>query len=262
MRFRCIDKDSFVTETMLMLVNFGDYLLTVDSAIENLKASGLSSIMTTLGQSGRLKSREAKKLFTAHRKRCDRDLSAFCRYSTATTLYSMFEVRLRAFADDFEKTYSGKPSPKKYLDNPKSGFVQAFRAWLETPPYEVSIPEPRFWKLLEDFSSIRNCIVHGHGSRSLMKNPKLVCDAVKKTRRVSFNSDGVLVLEREFVFEVGERICAFFQLLFGAVGYAISLPTGCAESFAKNFAGFKDEMIKKREEYYAKQIINLGGQLG
>lgn len=262
MKFQRIDKDSFATETTLMLANFGDYLLTVDSAIESLKLSGMGSIMTMFGQSGRLKSKEAKKIFTAHRKRCDRDLSTFCRYSAATTLYSLLEVRLRAFVDDFGKTYPGKPDFEKLSKKIGRGFIRSFQSWLETSPHPVLLSQPRFWKQLQDFSAIRNCIVHGHGDRSLVKAPKLVDDAVRRTRRVSFNSGGILVLEREFAFEVGERINAFFQLLFRASGYGLALPPGHVEMLAKNFAGFENEIAKKYKEYYAMQTINLGGRLG
>jgi hypothetical protein len=261
-KFQRIDKDLFVTETILMLTKFGDYLVTVDSALENLKLSGLNNVMTTFGESGRLNSSEAKKFFTAHRKRFDRDMGRFCRYSAATILYSLLEVRLRAFVEDFGKTYPGKPAFKKYLAKPDSGFVGAFQLWLETPPFPVVFPQPRLWKQLQDFQSIRNCIVHSHGDLFLIKNPKRATDAVGRTRKASFNSDGTLVLEREFVFEVGERIYAFFQLLFGVTGYSISLPPGHAETLAKNFAGFEAEIAKKYKEYYAKQTINLGGQLG
>lgn len=260
-KFQRIDKDLFVTETMLMLAKFGDYLATVESVLENLKLSGLHDIMIAFGQSGRLNSTGAKKLFLAHRKRFDRDMGRFCRYSAATTLYSLLEVRLGAFIEDFDKTYPGKPSFKKYLAKPGSGFVWASQLWLETQPSPVPFPLPRLWKQLQDFSLIRNCIVHYHGDRYLMKNPKLTEDAVGRTRKASFNSNGILILEREFVFEVGERIYAFFQLLFRATGYGLLLPPGYAETLVKNFAGFEAEIAKKCVDYYANQTINLGGSL-
>lgn len=260
--FQRIDKDLFVTETMQTLAKFGDYLLTVDSTLESLKLSGLNDIMTTFGQSGRLKSSEAKKLFTAHRKRFDRDMVRFCRYSAATTLYSLLEVRARAFMEDFGKTYPGKPDFKKCIAKSGSGFVDALQLWLEASPFAVSFPKPRIWKQLQDFQLIRNCIVHGHGDCSLINKRELAKGAVGRTRRASFNSDGILVLEREFVFEVSERIQVFFQLLFRASGYGISLPPGYTEMLAKTFKGFEDEMEKRIKEYYAKQTINLGGQMG
>jgi hypothetical protein len=260
-QFHAIDKDAFVTDTILMLVRFGDYLATVESGLEHQKLSGLNNIMGAFGQSGRLKSAGAKKLFTAHRKRFDRDMARFSRYSAATTLYSLLEVRLRAFMEDFEKTYPGKPDCKKYLAKSGVGFVRTFQSWLLTPPFPVAFPQPRIWKQLQDFQLIRNCIVHAHGDCVLLKRAQPAKDAVDRTRRTSFSSDGILILESRFVFQVMERIQVFFQLLFRSVGYSIALPPGHAEKFAQQFAGFEAEIEKRHAEFYAKQTINLGGQL-
>jgi hypothetical protein len=44
----------------------------------------------------------------AHLKRYDRDLSRIFRYSSVTSLYTLFETIARRFIDDFHKTYPGK----------------------------------------------------------------------------------------------------------------------------------------------------------
>lgn len=256
-----IDKNTFVTETMLMLAKFGDYLGAVESSMESLKMSGLNDVLRAFSQNGRLKSKEAKKLFSAHSKRFDRDMGRFGRYSAASTLYSIFEVRSRAFMEDFKNTYPGKPESKKFLAKSHvGGFVGAFQSWLETPPAAVHFPKQRMWILLRDFQLIRNCIVHGHGDCNLVKDPQRISEAIRRTRKACLNTDGILILEREFVFEVCERIYTFFRLLFHSSGYGLSLPPGHAEMLAKSFAGFETEIAKKCAEYDAMQTINLGGR--
>jgi hypothetical protein len=260
--FQRIDKDSFVTETMMLLAKFGDYLATVESGLENTKRVGMNNVVAAFGQSGRLQSKGAKRLFAAHRKRFEKDMSRFCRYSAATTIYSLLEIRAKCFMGDFEKMYSGKPEFKKFLkDRSSNGFICAFRQWLETSPSPVILPQPRIWKQLDDFRLIRNCIVHDHGDRSFLKQPLLTNKVVERTRKVSFDSNGILILERDFVFEVCERITAFFGLLFQATGYSLALPPGYGEKLSKTFEEHKGEIRKKIAEYYAKQTINLGGQL-
>jgi hypothetical protein len=261
-KFQRIDKDSFVTETMLLLAKFGDYLATVESGLENTKRAGMNNVATAFGQSGRLRSKGAKRLMTAHRKRFEKDMSRFCRYSAATTIYSLLEIRAKCFMEDFEKTYPGKPEFKKVLKvHSSNGFICAFREWLETPFLPVILPEPRIWKQLDDFRLIRNCIVHDHGDRSFLKQPLLTDKAVERTRKVSFDSNGILILERNFVFEVCERVYAFFGLLFQASGYSLVVPPGYHEKLSKAFEGHEEEIRKRIAEYYAKQTINLGGQL-
>lgn len=257
-----VRKDAFVTDTMVMLTKFGDYLSTVESSLESMKLSGLNSIMTTFGQSGRLRSRGAKKLFTAHSKRFERDMSRLCRYSALTTLYSLLEVRARAFMADLKQDRPGKADFKDYSKKLSHfGFVHNFRSWLETAPFPVHISQPRVWGQLQDFQLIRNCIVHCHGDRSLVAKPQALNEAIKRTRKITFDSNGVLVVEREFVFEVCGRIQIFFQLLFQSSDYHLVLPPGYMDTFTENFKGFAADMEKKRAEYYARNTINLGGSL-
>jgi hypothetical protein len=255
-KFKCIKKDTFVTETVVLLAKFGDYLATVEFALENMKREGLSNVVAAFSQSGRLQSKKAKALFTAHRKRFEKDLNRFCRYSATTTIYSLLEVRCRCFVEDFKKTYPEKLDFKK-----TDGFIYAFRKWLEKQPRPVILSQPRIWEQLDDFRIIRNCITHDHGDCSLAKDKSKVEDAVARTRKVSFDRNGILIIEKEFVFEVNERISTFFQLLFRAAGYSLILPPGYLENLSKTFEGHEEEISKKIAEYYAKQSINLGGQL-
>ena len=234
MSLQRIEKSEFVSETMLTLAKFGDYLLTVDGALENLKITGLNEIISAFGRPSK-STKGSKKLFTAHRKRFDRDMGRFYRYSTATTLYALLETMSRAFIVDFEQTYPQKKNFKKHEKQESNGFISNFETWLKNQPVAVQLAQPGLWKQLQDFAIIRNCIVHAHGDLSLVSKPEKIKESVKKTRRISFNSDGLLALDREFVFEAAERVHAFFRALFEATGYSLALPQAQFEKKRQNF---------------------------
>lgn len=249
-----IDKDAFVTETTLLLVNFGDYLHTAEFSLERLKRSGMEQFVRSFGHG-----RHAKKTLNAHRKRFEKDMARFCRYSALTSLYSIFEVRSRLFIEDFDKTYPGKPKFENFQKN--KGFVLRFRHWLETSPNPIVLQQPRLWDLLTDFQSIRNCITHDHGNRSLAKDKDKISATVRRTRKIQFDAHNTLVVDIKFPFEVCERIHAFFRQLFRASGYGIAFPPGYLERMQEGFAGFEEKLTEAIAKHDKMETVNLGGSL-
>lgn len=242
-----------------MLARFGDYLMTVESSLDGIKRSGLAAIARTFGTNGKPSAGPARTMFNSHRKRFDRDMSRFLRYSSLTALYSLFETTARNFIQDFDRTYPGKRQFKSR--KPPGGFVKHFRQWLETSPPTVLLDEPRIWNHLDDFRVIRNCVTHANGDLFLTDNASDVSRVVGRTRKVRFDSKGLLVLDQEFVFEASERVDAFFRLLFRACGYGMALPPDYIEKFQKSFAGYERQMAEAMAAYDKRQTINLGGQL-
>lgn len=265
MALQRIEKSVFITETMVTLVRFGDFLQTVESSLQSLKESGLQEIARVFGSGGRLDSREAKRLFNAHRKRYDRDMSRILRYSAVTSLYTLLETTARRFIDDFDKTYPGKrPFNLIFRKHLHDGFVQNLRQWLELTPSPVVLRHPRIWSQLDDLRIIRNCITHLNGDLTLEANHTRVTrcrEAVRRTRKIRFDATDILVLDDVFSFEVCEKLQAFFRLLFQAAGYGMPLPPGYVESLSKNFAGFEKEIAEGIEAYETRQTTNLGGSL-
>jgi hypothetical protein len=248
-----INKDAFVTETNLLFVKFRDYLLTVESSMEELKRSGMQQFVSTFG-----KSRPAKRIINAHRKRFENDFARFCRYSALTSLFSLFEVRSHRFIKDFDQTYPGKPNFKT-LDK-KIGFVRQFRLWLETPPNPIVLPYPRLWAHMVDFQIIRNCITHAHGDCALVKDSTRIKEVVRRTRKVRFDENNILVVDTGFPFAVCDKIHQLFRILFRQAGYGLALPPGFLESFQKHFAGHEQEMAETISRFDKTQTINLGGE--
>lgn len=247
--------------TNVLLAKFDDYLMTVESILENQKRSGLNQIAATFGVSGRPGSSMAKRLFTAHRKRFDRDMSRFCRYSAVTGLYSMFEAQVRLFVADYVRT-NPKPDFTKFCKKHSSdGFIQTFHIWLESAPSAATLRHPRIWKQLEDLQLIRNCITHANGEAALLKKPETTKEAVRRTRRIRFDDCGVLTMDAGFAFEVCERLHNFFRILFRSSGYGMTFPPGYLEAMQNSFAGFEDEIEKGIAAQNLKQTINLGGNL-
>lgn len=259
------EKDAFITETMVTLVRFGDFLLTVESSLQSMKESGLQEIARVFGSGGRLDSKEAKRLFNAHRKRYDRDMSRILRYSAVTSLYTLLETTARRFIEDFDKTYPGKRLFKLIVKkHPRDGFVKNLRQWLELTPSPVILRRPRIWAQLDDLRVIRNCITHLNGDLKLEADHTRATrcrEAVRRTRKIRFDATDTLVLDDVFSFEGCEKLQAFFRLLFQAAGYGMALPPGYVESLSKNFAGFEKEIAEGIEAYEARQTINLGGSL-
>jgi hypothetical protein len=258
---RRLEKDSFVTETMVNLAGFGDFLLTAESNLQQCKESGFRAIARLYGPGGNIKSREAKCFLTAHRKRYDRDMARVLRYTAVMGLYILLETTARKFIADFGHIY---PDKRRFCQGKHQGFVASFRQWLETPPNAIQLARPRIWSLLDDLGVIRNCIAHVNGDLTLETRPTQIercTKTVRRTRKVRFDARGRLVLDAEFAFEVLERIEAFFRLLFREAGYRLAVPPGHAESFAKSFAGFEEEIGEGIEAYDARQTINLGGPL-
>lgn len=260
-----IDKDKFVTDTTLMFVKFGDYLLTIEETLEHLKRSGLNSVMTSFGSSGRLTSHGAKLLFNAHRKRFDNDMSKFCRYSAVTTLYSLLEMRTQAFAADFERTYPNKPKFRTVAARKtkrSNGYVATLRRWLGASPKSVKI-SPRIWNQLHDLQRLRNYITHSYGEGSLLrkKAARATKKIIRRTRGVHIDFKGVLILDAKFALQALERVGHFFSLLFRAAGYGMTMPPGYLEMRQKNFHGFEKELADGIAAYKMRQKINLGGSL-
>lgn len=256
-----IEKDSFVTETRLSLVHFGDFLLTAESTLQQRKESGLRAIAGLYAPGGNVRSREAKRFLAAHRKRYDRDMAKVLRYTAVMGLYILLETTARKLIADLDRTYPGK---RPFHQDKHLGFVESFRRWLETEPTPIRLARPRMWLLFDDLRVIRNCIAHTNGDLMLESNPTRVrqCrETVDRTRKVRFDARGTLILDAEFAFEVLDRLNAFFGLLFREAGYGLAMPPGYAESFATNWAGFEDQIAKGIEAYHARQTLNLGGAL-
>ena len=177
----------------------------------------------------------------------------------------MLETTARRFIDDFDKPYPGKRLFRFIVKkHPRDGFVKNLRQWLELTPSPVILRRPRIWAQLDDLRVIRNCITHVNGDLELEPNHTRATrcrEAVRRTRKIRFDSTDILVLDDVFSFEVCEKLQAFFRLLFQAAGYGLALPPGYVESLSKNFAGFEKEIAEGIEAYEARQTINLGGSL-
>jgi hypothetical protein len=48
MQLQQIKKDAFVTDTFVILAKFGNYLLTVETSLDDLKRSGLNQIIAVM----------------------------------------------------------------------------------------------------------------------------------------------------------------------------------------------------------------------
>ena len=189
-------------------------------------------------------------------------MSRFCRYSAITTLYSLFEVRARLFAADFVKAYPHKPDFTKFSqmkENKNQGFVRIFQRWLEEDSMPVKLGHSRLWNQLQDLSTIRNCITHDHGDATLVLNPRRTKDVVRRTRKIRFDDEGILMIEAEFALSVCDHLHHFFKLLFRAAGYGMWMPPGYFPRMQEQFAGFEKEIVGGIAEYDLKQTINLGG---
>jgi len=151
-----VEKDAFITETMVTLARFGDFLLTVESSLENLKVQHAKrSPCCRFGWP--LSSRNAARLFKAHRKRYDRDMSRVFRYSAVTSLYTILEMTARRFIHDFAQSYPDRRPFKSVVEKHSShGFVRNFREWLELRPASVVLRRPEF-AATDDLRIIRNC---------------------------------------------------------------------------------------------------------
>ncbi len=156
-----------MTETMVNLSGFGDFLLTAESNLQQHNESGLRTLARFYGPSGNIKSREATRFLTAHRKRYDRDMARVLRYTAVMGLYILLETTARKFIADLDRTYPGK---RPFRQGKRLGFVASFRQWLETPPTPIRLARPRIWSLLDDLRVIRNCIAHLNGDLTLEKD--------------------------------------------------------------------------------------------
>lgn len=254
-----INRDAFITTTMVSFAKLGHYLNTMEWSLEELKRSGVEQIVRSFGIDGRLESDGARQLLKSHLETFDKDMTRSFRYSVVVSLYTLCESRARQFMGDFDKTYPGKPDFRDFANekkNKKNGFIVNFRSWLEAAPTAVILEHPRIWDRLDDFRIVRNCIAHANGDLSLPRDQKKLKEAVESSRGgAKIDSFGTLVLEASYAAEFVGLLSSFFCLLFSAVGYGMETSPGYAETMNRGFAEFENDMAVAKEAYYKRQPL-------
>ena len=225
--------DELVISTLVTTAKIGDYLLTVEEALQNACQSGLAQIERVFGDSA-----AGSSLTEATRERYESDLARAFRYSAIVLLYTTFESRSRLFMENYESRYGKAPKGKD------GTYVTKLRYSMERHPRPVSVIRPKIWERLEDVTVVRNSIAHCGG---LFRCSYRQTDLLRITGtddHVQINENGYLEVASEYVFRVCEWVTLYFNLAFSAAGYC-----------AKSSEGFDDEIARRMDEYYRSQGI-------
>ncbi len=136
------------------------------------------------------------------------DFPPLLRSTTVIALYSVLEHRLLRVCDLLKKLKKVEGDPR---DLKKGSTLDKARRFIVKKCASPFPEDSVAWAQLNgDYRLVRNCLVHNAGA---VRDDEELLEVVGRSRRISLNDKGEIVLEDEFLASFSDSIRAFFQAL-------------------------------------------------